>query len=218
MRPPQFRTEYFDYHFRPESYFEPEDPVRELPINIKGESRRKLLAELANDIDTGVEDILFREILTESERITLGLVHPRLMGGEYLPDRNPNQVEIARIVLDSTTQDVLSLRAEKSSGLIAYHLVDEYEFEYVVFPEFSMKPLTFDELIALFGSVQDLTNNRKSIPSMFREYFEIEPRTTYKEISEWTKFVEFHSEFYPQLNEFYREEATNWAKELSLVR
>ena len=33
------------------------------------------------------------------------------MGGEYLPGYRRNEVEIVRIELDSTTSDVISLRA-----------------------------------------------------------------------------------------------------------
>jgi para-nitrobenzyl esterase len=34
----------------------------------------------------------------------LGLIHPSFMGGEYLPNRQEAEVEIARINIDSTTQ------------------------------------------------------------------------------------------------------------------
>lgn len=38
---------------------------------------------------------------------------PSWMGGEYLPDSEPGEVEIARIVLQSTTMDVFSIRARR---------------------------------------------------------------------------------------------------------
>jgi len=41
----------------------------------------------------------------------LGAIHPSFMGGEYLPGYRRNEVEIVRIELDSTTSDVISLRA-----------------------------------------------------------------------------------------------------------
>ena len=158
------------------------------------------------------------ETLTETDRAILGCIHPSYMGGEYLPNFTPTQVEIARIVLDSTIQDVLSLRAEKSNGTASYSLVDEYEFEYTFSPSYSKKPLTFGELIELFNSVRDLSNGRESIPNMFREFFEINDSTSSAEIHQLSLFVDFQSEFYPELSAFYRDEALAWATEqVSLI-
>jgi len=41
----------------------------------------------------------------------LDLIHPSFMGGEYLPDYRRDEIEIARIELESTTSDVISVRA-----------------------------------------------------------------------------------------------------------
>ena len=51
------------------------------------------------------------------------------MGGEYLPDYLPEEVEIARVAMESTTADVISIRAfMEADNLIHYRVVDEYEF------------------------------------------------------------------------------------------
>jgi hypothetical protein len=49
------------------------------------------------------------------------------MGGEYLPDKVNDEIEIARITLNSTTQDVTSVYASLRENQIYYRVVDEYE-------------------------------------------------------------------------------------------
>ena len=51
--------------------------------------------------------------LEPSTRLLLGGIHPAFMGGEYLPQFGQNEIEIARIVLASVTQDVISIRARR---------------------------------------------------------------------------------------------------------
>ena len=48
------------------------------------------------------------------------------MGGEYLPNRQATEVEIARINIDSTTSDVTSVYAKVGKNRIYYRVVDEY--------------------------------------------------------------------------------------------
>jgi hypothetical protein len=49
-----------------------------------------------------------------------------MLGGEYLPERRGTELEIARITLQSVTQDVICLYAAQGRGRIRYHVVDEY--------------------------------------------------------------------------------------------
>lgn len=70
------------------------------------------------------------------------------MGGEYLPAFLKGEVEIARICLESTTADVIALRARKlKDGFIHYRVVDEYGTEYKCSPAYSLLPLTAGELL-----------------------------------------------------------------------
>jgi len=68
--------------------------------------------------------------LDDESRRSLGQIHPTFMGGEYLPNYRRQEVAIARIELESTTSDVISLRATSAGALIKYSLVDEYETEF----------------------------------------------------------------------------------------
>src|SRR5262249_4767409 len=73
-----------------------------------------------------LEKWILAESVTEAERVALGQHHPALMGGEYLPGYQDEEVEIARVSLQSTTGDVISIRARRDRGAIRYRVVDEY--------------------------------------------------------------------------------------------
>jgi len=66
-----------------------------------------------------------------------------------------------RIELDSTTSDVISLRARpigRKRPRIGYTLVDEYETEYKIRPVRTARPLTLGQLITLLFDVDtDIT-------------------------------------------------------------
>jgi len=72
-----------------------------------------------------------------------------MVNGRNLPDLYPNEVEIARVVLNSTTMDVKSIRARRGKSRIYYRIVDEYpEYgdQFYLTKKSSIKPLTFEEL------------------------------------------------------------------------
>ena len=52
----------------------------------------------------------------DEKNMNLGIIHPTLMGGNYLEDKNLNEVEIARIFILSTTGDVTSVYAQSKMG------------------------------------------------------------------------------------------------------
>lgn len=75
-------------------------------------------------------------------------MHPKFMGGEYLPDRNSGEVEIARITIASTTRDVTSVYAKRGKHRIYYRVVDEYNGDTLVNPSRNQKSI---ELISKVG-------------------------------------------------------------------
>ena len=79
------------------------------------------------------------------------------MGGEYLPDQKDDEVEIARITIASTTQDVTSVYAGKVDDQIRFRVVDEYGGETLTGPaeRASAKPLTLGELFDFFLGAWD---------------------------------------------------------------
>ena len=80
------------------------------------------------------------------------------MGGEYLPSYQREETEIGRIELESTTSDVISIRARWEDGQIHYRVVDEYDTEFDCKLDRSDGPLSLDEFIRFIDAIacQDL--------------------------------------------------------------
>ena len=94
----------FGFAFRPASYWDHAEPVGAILSNIKGETRRHWVRGFVTgqapahlgEIPSG----FFEPSLDAGTRSQLGAMHPCWMGGEYLPDYLPGEVEIARVALD----------------------------------------------------------------------------------------------------------------------
>src|SRR4029450_9230188 len=144
-----------DLAFRPRSYFWPLGLETHLLTRIKGAERKAALKRL---IDAGrideIPDFLAQSTLSETERQALGRMHPAFMGGEYLPDMLEAEVEIARITIASTTQDVTSVYARRGKNRIRYRVVDEYDGDTLSGrnTRTSTRPLTLSELETFFNS------------------------------------------------------------------
>lgn len=104
-------TEGIDLQYRPSSYFWARKHGIPLVSDIKGAERRRYYQRA---LDSGEVDedgaLQLLHALTENQRRAQGSLHPAFMGGEYLPDHLPGEVEIARITIASTTGRDLRLR------------------------------------------------------------------------------------------------------------
>jgi hypothetical protein len=192
--------------FRPTTYFE--DAFKALLSTIKGERRKREVLDRINSGDIAeLEGWIVKGTLEDDERESLGRIHPAFMGGEYLPDYLPGEVEIARIALESTTADVISIRARLSGGKLRYRIVNEYETEYVAQPAESDLPLTFGEVIAMIEGPQG--DDLPCAPAAFwNEQYEC--GTTPDEIA---TFVTVSSEYYPDITEYYEDRFEQWLEE-----
>ena len=85
------------------------------PSGISGEARRKL-HRARIEAGVPVDDGLDAPVLDEAMRAAWGRIHPTNMGGEYLPPLREGEVEIARISLESTTADQISVRARRGAS------------------------------------------------------------------------------------------------------
>ncbi|MBE0593348.1 MAG: hypothetical protein IH616_13205 [Gemmatimonadales bacterium] len=116
-----------DLDYRPDTYFRPQKLERYLLSKVRGAVLRQKLQAL---FDAGrhaeVRTLLSAEGISAADRKALESFHPMFMGGNYLPDTEDGEVEIARISIKSTTYDVTCVYARPDGGAIHYRVVDEY--------------------------------------------------------------------------------------------
>lgn len=139
--------------YRPRDYFGRYDMEAELMTRVKGTLRRKLLRKALESGKLDQVPPAAREsALDEVNRQMIGRIHPLYMGGEYLQKMKREEVEIARISIQSTTGDVVCLYARPVGHRIAYRLADEYEGSSLDGPSArtSMRPLTMGAMMKFF--------------------------------------------------------------------
>ena len=157
-----------------------------------------------------LEESFTKASLSDEERFRLASIHPMFMGGEYLPDCNSNETEIARVTLRSTTQDVISIRAKGEDGELHYSVADEYDdHEFSLWTDSSLKPFTLKELIEFLdnssqglgypGGLSLSYNNSNADSGLDRESLE--------------DFTTISSEIYPQLEKHYDRVFADWVAE-----
>lgn len=195
-----------DLGFRPKSYFWPLGLETHLLARIKGAERKAALKRL---IDSGrleeIPDWLAQSSLDPDERRGLGRIHPAFMGGEYLPNLMSNEVQVARITIASTTQDVTCVYARRGKSRIHYRVVDEYQGDTLSSPTIrtSTRPLTLGQLTSFFSAAW----------SIF-DVLEMNFADDGYDLDEMQEFVVgVDSEFYPQLGALYRRKIADWAAE-----
>jgi hypothetical protein len=135
--------------FRPATYFRPQKLEAFLLTRVKGAVMRDRLKML---FEQGLHKEASRLVIetagAQEELKTLEAIHPMFMGGNYLPNMDEGEVEIARISIQSTTYDVTCVYASMDEGMIHYKVVDEYGGETLNSPATteSLQPLTLGEL------------------------------------------------------------------------
>jgi len=202
-----------DYSFRPASYWAT-DSLRHLVAIIKGAERKKKALQLIGEgrLEEAGELVL-ADSLSDKERTLLGKIHPALMGGEYLPDSEAGEVEIARVTLASATQDVISIRACSTQSGIRYAAVDEYETGFTVKPALSKRPLSLRQLIRLIETAKggDLESVGLGL-IQFHFSCNDEPAEAF------AGFMSFSSEFYPDLVKHFWFALQRWLQQNSRRR
>ena len=213
------RSQGLDLEYRPPSSWETPGPVAAVRSAIKGQNRRQLFTDfVAGELGSEVEQLepeLLAESLDEGTRRMLGRLHPHWMGGEYLPNALPGEVEIARIVLQSVTQDVISIRARRRRGgrRIFYRIVDEYGDDpdrgaWRCRPASSAAPLSLGQVIALIEGAEDpdFDGHPGTLPDRLRDMQEgADPEDV-------VGFVNLESAFYPTLATYFERDAAAWLR------
>jgi hypothetical protein len=197
-----------DYDFRPESYWIPaSNPLEAALRNVKGRNRREMIRDYyeAGKLEQ-LHENLIADTLDDQERQSLGLIHPTFMGGEYLPNYGRSETEIVRIELESTTYDVISLRARPSGSRIKYRLVDEYEAEFRLPQQTSARPFSLGELIRFLDAVE---RDEVSEPSWNKFGFVLSSNQCNLEcgadLESLRDFTRVKSDYYPDLGTHYTE-------------
>ena len=199
------------YSFRPKSYWDEDNVLQALLRDVKGAERRKMIKAYYEEGNfQELEEAFTKASLSDEERFRLASIHPMFMGGEYLPDCNSNETEIARVTLRSTMQDVISIRAKGEDGELHYSVADEYDdHEFSLWTDSSLKPFTLKELIEFLdnssqglgypGGLSLSYNNSNADSGLDRESLE--------------DFTTISSEIYPQLEKHYDRVFADWVAE-----
>lgn len=193
-----------DLHFRPETYFGPMDPRTRVISSIKGAERRAYVKQMfAEGREDEIPSDLLQPALSPEARRAAGARHPWFMGGEYLPDRQEGEVEIARITIASTTQDVTCIYALQAEDRIRYRVVDEYEGDTLgdASEHSSKLTLTLGELEDYFLGAWDLFG----LLDMNFEADDYPPERV-------RCFVEASSEFYSDFGKLIGERVDGWLR------
>jgi hypothetical protein len=147
-----------DGSYRPTDYFWAYDRGIRLASNIKGAERKALYERLLKEGDSGACDEIFMQSSLTVEQRRMANTHPAFMGGEHLPDCDLNEVEIARITIASTTQDVTCVYAKRVTGGVEYRVVDEYEGMTLddETTHYKTESMALSELVQFFMTAWDL--------------------------------------------------------------
>ena len=132
------------------------------------------------------------------------------MGGEYLPDYRRDEVEIARIELQSTTSDVISIRARPRGKRIEYSVCDEYQVEYRLPQKTSRQPFSLRELIRFLDSVEHPEHEPEWKRFGFVLSFNQTNLDCGGDLETLQNFTSVESDFYPALSQHYAKVIGDW--------
>jgi hypothetical protein len=148
-------------------------------------------------------DLTYRPLtywpVTRDGRVKLSCIAPEL------PDGLPEEVEIARVELDSATGDTMAVTARRTKKFVKYAVIDEYGTEFTFRPRRSELPLTFGELIALIDSVR-VPGNEEYVGGLVMGALDCGVDNP----SQMLDFVNVSSRFYRALGAYYAERVQEW--------
>jgi hypothetical protein len=190
-----------DEGYRPARYFGPVCLESHLLSTVKGAERREMVALMLRDGEVPLPPLLAEPDLPDHTRAAWGAIHPKMMGGEYLPDRRGRELEIARITIQSVTQDVACIYASQGRGRIRYRVVDEYEDDNIQGRgrRTSLRPLTLGEVTDLILDAWDL------IPLL-----EFKANDDGRSLEDILAFFRGESAFYPDFDALLRARVEAW--------
>ena len=205
----------FNMEYRPKSFWYPESLVTKILSQIKGQERKKAISSFIKDNKRIPDTFLTDENLPPDIRDELSSIHPIFMGGEYLPDTEENEVEIARIIMQSATQDVISIRAKMFDDNINYSIIDENDNEFKPAVLSSANPFSLAEIINFIDHSSIVGADPPNIYGGGRKWaFDNE-----QDLSVWD-FETVQSDFYTEIEPWYDLQNYIWLieKKIELAR
>ena len=203
----------FNLDYRPPFYFGPQDLKDYYNSRILGQIRRNIVSET---IDKSNVSASFREnSLDQNLRNALGQIHPSMMGGEYLPQHLINEIELCRVVLNSTTMDVTSLRVRKQKRRYVYRIVDEYSNKFTLTKKTSTKPLSMREVTQILDTSREVlydTGEEMEYVGLIKPVIEYMKQDGCGK-EESIEYVIVESTFYPELFAYYEQQKEIWFEE-----
>jgi len=199
-----------DGSYQPVDYFWAYDRGIRLSSNIKGVERKSIFEMLVNNgDDLAFDPSLTQHSLTEEQR-RLANTHPARMGGEYLPDCEDGEVEIARIAIASTMQDVTCVYVKRVAEGISYRIVDEYQGMTLDDPisNLTRTPMALSELVQFFMTAWNL---HSVLDATFVE-------TGHKRVAAKGFVVDASSNFYAQFGEAISKLIDDWISDSKTYR
>ncbi|MFW5729916.1 MAG: hypothetical protein ACOCYG_09680, partial [Spirochaetota bacterium] len=124
-----------DYDYRPEALVDVErSSARFVVSRIKGSNRQEMVIDYLNKgAEKELSPTLLHESLPRESIKEMARFDPSFLGGEFLPDFFEDEVEIARLVLQTKHLDTISIRARPAdAGAITCRVVDEYGTDFGV--------------------------------------------------------------------------------------
>jgi len=194
--------------FRPDTYFPESRDRAQLLSNIKGQARRELASrQLDEQGFTSLDTFIARPELDDDQREAWGRVHPWMMGGEFLPDFESGEVEIARVSLKSTTFDQISVRARKKGDHAHLSVEDEYETEFELPFDKVTEPLSLGQLIEMLNGT-DHPDDIYGGGLVFSHWNYLDDEHYHP--AECVDFATVESAFYPELESYYLQYGKVW--------
>ena len=192
-----------NWAYRPASYVGSLDTRTRILNRISGTARRRGAEETMDDgTALAVPADVFDPLLDDERLRQWGRVHPAMMGGEYLPEIAPDEIEIARIELQSVTGDVISVRAREEHGRFAYSIADEYQTEFNVAITHDRRRLSMRQMVWLINRSYGEGDERSERLGIALGIIAMNLDND-ADADSMLGFVTVRSDFYPQLENYF---------------
>tara|TARA_X000000950_G_scaffold95997_1_gene121212 strand:- start:338 stop:853 length:516 start_codon:yes stop_codon:yes gene_type:complete len=136
--------------------------------------------------------------------------------GQYLPKPSSKEIEICRLVINSATIDITSLRVRRQKDRYIYKMVDEYSSKFVLPIKTSIKTLKMKDIIKIFDNCERIHEDFEPIDNIGL----IKPKVVWDKLEskktsdEINGYLKVESSFYPEIENYYLFMIEKWVEEI----